>query len=468
MIAEKCKTLAKVAHGKVLRGKGDTVIRGHFTDTRSPVPGGLFIALRGENFDGHAFVHDAFTKHGAAAVMVERESAIDDLPSEANAILVDDARQAYLDLAAAHRQNLKNCMWIGVTGSVGKSTTKEMIAAILASASPPRKIQKAQGSFNNEIGLSRTILETDSEHDCAVLELGTNHPGEISRLAQSACPQIAVITCAAESHLEAFGSVENIAREKGSILDAQSSSDTAILNIDDTYFEHWQSRARGSVLSFGLSAQADVQGWDLRFNENGCARFNVYCAPMNSTATCTLSIPGAHLPMNALAAIAATLATGVPLDEACAALAQFKGLTRRFALHDLNGVTLIDDAYNASPKSFRAALETLNTMPASRRIVVAGGMLELGKTSAEQHRALGKTLASSKLQELHVVGDLGREIGVAALESGLNSIRVAFHSTPEEAAKALKNDMNSGDVILIKGSHGIQLDRCVKALLSSR
>jgi len=259
----------------MLRGGPDLQVRGHFTDTRSPVRGGLYVALRGDRFDGNAFAREAVEQHGAAAVLVDREQALVGVPEYAGAILVEDAREAYLGIAAAHRRKLAKCLWLGVTGSVGKSTTKEMLAHILSAAKPTRKIHKAQGSFNNAVGLSKTILETSADTDAAVLELGTNHIGEIEPLAQAARPNIAVITRAAESHLEAFGTVENVAREKGAILKFQTIRDTAILNADDTYFGIWKQAAKGRVIAFGLNENADLRATKIKIDEMGRAQFKI-------------------------------------------------------------------------------------------------------------------------------------------------------------------------------------------------
>ena len=463
MIQESFASLATSANGKMLRGAPELFIRGHFTDTRSPVRGGLYVALRGDRFDGNLFAREAVERHGAAAVLIDREQTLEGWPEYAGAILVEDARTAYLGIAAAHRRKLSKCLWLGVTGSVGKSTTKEMLAHILSAAKPARRIQKAQGSFNNAVGLSKTILETGGDIDAAVLELGTNHIGEIEPLAEAARPQIAVITRAAESHLEAFGTVENVAREKGAILKFQTANDTAVLNADDTFFELWRNSAKGRVLSFGLRESADVRATKIAIDEMGRARFRVTFA--GSTTNCALHVSGEHQVSNALAAIAASLAAGVSLEDAASFAGTFEGIARRFAVHRRSGVTLIDDAYNANPASFKAALDTLMTLAAQRRFVIAGGMLELGAQSDARHGELGAALAQLKLDGLALVGDLAKAIGNSAVQNGQDASRVNFHQNPEEAAAMLAPLLRPGDAVLVKGSHGINLDRCVDLLL---
>jgi len=463
VIQETFETLATSANGKLLRGGKELVVKGHFTDTRSPVPGGLYVALRGERFDGNLFAREAVERFGASAVLVDRETALEGIPEYAGAILVDDARAAYLNLAAAHRTKLSTCLWLGVTGSVGKSTTKDMLSHILCAALPSHKIHKAPGSFNNEIGLSKTILETPPDAGASVLELGTNHPGEIEALTLTARPNIAVITCAAESHLEAFGTVENVAKEKAAILKFQTQSDTAILNADDTHFEFWKGLSKARVMSFGLSPAADVRATNVQIDDMGLPRFCVEFA--GSFAHCSLRVPGLHQVSNALAAIGAALAAGVSLEEAAVFVGTFEGTARRFSVHRAGGVTLIDDAYNANPASFKAALKTLQTLQANRRFVIAGGMLELGEQSEQQHQELGASIAQLDLNNLTVVGQLACKIGVSAIKNGHDAFALNEFETPEEAAFVLGRMLRPGDAVLIKGSHGIQLERSVDALL---
>lgn len=453
MIHENLTTLAGAAKGRVLNAANNPTVNGLFTDTRTPIQGGLFVALRGENFDGNTYAREAVERHGAAAVLVDREQSAGNLP----AILVEDTRIGFLNIAAAHRQRIRNCTWLGVTGSVGKSTTKEMLAHILKTVHPKKKIQKAEGSFNNEIGLSKTILETEPGTDFAVLELGTNHPGEIERLANAARPNIAVITRAAESHLEAFGSVENVAREKGTILNFQTPSDFAILNADDPHFEMWKGMTCAKVISFGLGAGADIRATQIELNAGARAQFTIG----DSDVRIQLSVPGAHQVSNALAAIAAASAAGVSLSDAAKAAASFTGVARRFTIENFRGATLIDDAYNASPTSFAAALDTLSSMIAKRRFVVVGGMLELGAQSDMHHKELGAKLAQSNISNLILVGDLARIAGNSAIKHGFEKFATSFCNTPEEAGRLLALLLRRGDAALVKGSHGIHLERCL-------
>jgi UDP-N-acetylmuramoyl-tripeptide--D-alanyl-D-alanine ligase len=461
MISERLEELANAAGGKLINGKPDLLIKGLFSDTRAPLAGGMFVALRGDNFDGNRFAREAIEKHGAAAVLLDRPDAAKELPKGAGAILVGDTREGYLGIASSHRKKLSTKLWYGVTGSVGKSTTKEMLAHILESGAGLR-IHKAKGSFNNAVGLSHTILGMSETQQAAVLEIGTNHPGEIRQLAAVARPNVAVITCAAESHLEAFHTVENVAREKGEILAFQEAQDVAILNADSPYLPLWKRMARGKVLTFGLSTNALIHAKYIRVNEAGCAAFMVRCG--DEIADCVLRVPGLHQVSNALAAMAAGMAGGMTLAATARAMNTFEGVARRFAVRTLHGITLIDDAYNANPASFSAALETLKAMHATRRFVVAGDMLELGEASGAQHLELGRRLAECNLRGLITVGELASVAGAAAVGNGLSRANWMPCATPEAAGAALKPILREGDVVLVKGSHSIHLENCCAIL----
>jgi UDP-N-acetylmuramoyl-tripeptide--D-alanyl-D-alanine ligase len=453
-------SLAAAAGGRLVCGKADATVRGIFTDTRTPLKGGLFVALRGENFDGNAFAREAITRLGAAAVLIDNPEAAETLPKNAGAILVQDSRDGYLGIAAQHRRELNPVLFFGVTGSVGKSTTKEMLSHILEHGAA-WNVHKAKGSFNNAVGLSHTILEANRQHQAAVLELGTNHPGEIKQLAAVARPQIAVITCAAESHLEAFGTVANVAREKATILAFQNERDIAVLNADDPHFEIFKRAAPGRTVTFGTHVRADFSVRQLTMQQ-GMARFLIRHG--DDIAECNLRVAGNHQAMNAAAAIAAACCAGRSLLECAAAINTFEGVARRFAMRSVRGVTLIDDAYNANPASFRSALATLKSMTALRKFVVAGDMLELGESAPALHKKLGHELAECGLHRLLTVGKLAALSGEAALTCGLKPSQWLECATPELAAQKLNPLLEPGDVVLIKGSHGIHLERCIQRL----
>ncbi|MFH0939133.1 MAG: UDP-N-acetylmuramoyl-tripeptide--D-alanyl-D-alanine ligase [Planctomycetota bacterium] len=460
-MTERLDILALAAGGRVLSGDPNTLISGIFTDTRALVRGGLFIALRGENFDGNRFAGDAIQKYGAAAVLLDKAEAAKNLPENAAVILVEDSRKAYLNLAFHHRSNLLSAVWFGITGSVGKSSVKEMLAHVLEQAAG-WNAHKAPASFNNAVGLSQTVLGATSEHQAVVLELGTNHPGEIKALAAVARPNIAIITCAAEAHLEAFGSVVNIAREKGDLLSFQDDQDVAVLNADDPHLPLWRSLALGKIITFGQSEQADVRGKQACVNATGCVEFMVRCG--DSIADCRLRVLGGHQVMNALAAIAAAIAAGVRLEDAARAVNTFEGVARRLALKETQSATLIDDAYNANPASFAAALAALKNLRAQRKFLIAGDMLELGLDAPQYHRELGRLIADCALTTVVTVGPLAALAGAAAVKDCSSPLNWISCSTPQEAAQALKPSLRPGDVVLLKASHGIHLEKCMEIL----
>lgn len=454
------ESIAALTGGTIVQGHPAQTVRGVFTDTRAPLSGGLFLAIRGERFDGHAFLGQA-AGSGAGAVLADRREALDAGALErfpaCGAVLVRDARTAYLALGAAHRAFLGKRgrpRWLAVTGSAGKSTVKEMLAGILARSGSVRRAAK---SFNNEIGVPATILGAAPTHYAAVLELGTNHPGEIERLARVARPQVAVITNAGRVHLEALGSVEGVAREKGMILAFQEAGDTAVLNADDPHLSLWKALARGRVLTFGFSPGAGVHGTPM---PDGTLRLSIE----GHAAAVRLAVPGAHNARNALAAAAAAHAGDASFEDIVAGLEGFAGVARRLAACEVNGVTLIDDAYNANPESFAAALDVLAEQNAARRFVVAGDMLELGSEAVALHAALGGQIAALGPQALLTVGAFANHAGKAAVRSGLPKRAWIACKTPEAAAERLAKVLRPGDAVLVKGSNGMRLERCLEAL----
>lgn len=509
---------ARVVGGRLSRGRSRLPLSGVFTDTRRPLCGGLFLALRGENFDGNTFAAAALAA-GAAAVVVDSEKVAVELrrrkeeAPEKGIILVADGRAAYLALAAAHRRRLTQARWFAVTGSAGKSTVKEMLAHILESGAG-WKTHRAPHSFNNEVGLSATILGAGREHRAVVLELGANRPGEIASLAAAARPETAVVLNAGPVHLGGFGSVEDVAREKGALLDALTGEAVFHLNADEPFYKSWREQARkrtekkGRELSFSRRAAPAAALWieDVRTVlhwENPAAasnpagstdagprsavagerlspwetRFRVRLrVPANDpagdagdaagaaeeTVEVSLPLPGRHNAFNAAAALAAARGAGVSAAAAAAALAAFQGLSRRLTPRLIGGVLLLDDAYNANPPAFEAALEVLAEFTDRRRFVIAGDMLELGGESEELHRRLGRGLARVRPAGIVTVGE-------AAAVAGEEAARVAGTpwtkaASPEEAAELLLPRLQAGDVVLLKGSHAVRLDRALTAL----
>ncbi|MBE7465865.1 MAG: UDP-N-acetylmuramoyl-tripeptide--D-alanyl-D-alanine ligase [Planctomycetes bacterium] len=467
MLELNLEQLAAVVGGQLVSGPARRWVGSIATDTRAELSGSLFIALRGERFDGHAFVSQALG-NGAAAVLVERVDPawlLERRPDQ-GAIRVPDTREAYLRLGSWARLNHPAKAWFAVTGSAGKTSVKEMLAQILGVGANLR-VHRALKSFNNEVGVPATICSAPLDAQAVVLELGTNHPGEILRLAGVARPHVAILNNAGPSHLEAFENVTNVAREKGDILAFQGAEDIAVLNADDPYFELWRSRAYGRVISFGIDARAGVRAEDVRL-EASASRFTLRIG--RGRTEVHLPAPGSHNIRNALAAAAAAHAIGIAPEQVAAGLADFGGTARRFQTEDLDGIMLIDDAYNASPLSFQAALETVRhaTGGRGRLLIVAGDMLELGATATAHHEALGGQLAALEPAALFTVGPLAGLAGEQAVRAGLASDRWTACRKPEEAAAALEPLLQQGDVVLIKGSNGVGLERCVSYLRERR
>ena len=461
MFTDSLNAVASATGGVLLQGNGTQPVRGVFTDTRQPVRGGLFLALKGDRFDGHDFLVAA-RAGGAAGILVSQMESLSTMEmGECGVILVPDTRQAYLDLARAYRLKLDHVRWFGITGSAGKTSVKGMLAHILRCGAG-WKVHCAEKSFNNDVGLPATVLGADVTHRAVVLELGTNHPGEIARLADAARPHVAVLNNAGPSHLEAFGTVTRVAEEKGHIFDHLGAGDCAVLNADDAHFEFWRAQLKGRVLTFGLRRDADVRAEAI--DERPGVGVHFYLCIGTRAEEIQLRVPGRHNVRNALAAAAAARAAYAPVEAIRDGLCGYKGTERRFCAQDVKGVLLIDDAYNASPLSFRAALETLQEFAGHRIFVIAGDMLELGERAVTYHEELGRWLAKTAPHGLFTVGELAGNAGRVAVAMGLAADAWSSCSTPEEAAERLRPQLQPGDVVLVKGSNGMKLNRCVKRL----
>ncbi len=439
-------------------------IGGYSIDSRTARAGDLFFALRGENHDGHDHVGSALER-GAVAAVVEREVAG---ASPDQLVRVPDSLEALQQLA-------KNLLteWggpiVGVTGSAGKTTTKDLTARVLSAAGPTHK---SFGNLNNAFGLPKSVLEmatdgrTPSGYRFCVLEMGMSTPGEIRRLTEIAPPTVGVVTIVAPVHTEFFeDGIEGVADAKAELIDGLKPGGTAVLNADDPRVARMRDRRDDiTALTYGFADTADVRATDLEAEGLSGSRFRVD-TPAGS-ADVHLPLVGRHNVGNALAAIAAGLALDVPLGAAVDALAdaepsKMRGQVVRLA----NGVTILDDSYNSSPKAFEAMVTALSEIvDAKRRIVVAGEMLELGAESAEMHAACGRAVAAAGIDLLAGVRGDARALVDAARDAGMGD-RTLFLDTPEAAAEWLAGELRDGDVVLVKGSRGVATDRVVAALV---
>jgi UDP-N-acetylmuramoyl-tripeptide--D-alanyl-D-alanine ligase len=448
---------AAAARGRLSSGDGRWA--GISTDTRSLQPGQLFVALRGEHFDGHEFVSAAFARGAAGAVVsaVRDEWSRDPACAGKPLIVVDDTLAALGALAAAHRSRFEIPV-VAVTGSTGKTTVKEMIAHVLGKS---RRVLQSAENFNNEIGVPLTLLSLNADHQAAVIEMAMRGRGQIRYLAGLARPSMGVITNIGPSHLELLGDLESVARAKGELLESLNGG-VAVLNADDEQFSLLASLAPGPVVTFGIECPADFGAADLRPQPAAGFRFR-FTHPAGALET-TLPLPGQHQVYNALATAAAVAQLGVDGPAALAALGDFQARRGRLRMvRSSRGFTIIDDCYNASPASMRAALEVLAEFEGGRRYAVLGDMKELGSGEVAFHREVGAAAAAAGLETLVTFGELARHLGEAAADR-LGGDRVIAADDHEAAADLLLERLAPGDTVLVKGSRAMGMERIVERL----
>jgi UDP-N-acetylmuramoyl-tripeptide--D-alanyl-D-alanine ligase len=449
--------LAKFAGGSLAAGNPDVTISRISTDSRTLQPGDLFVPLRGDNFDGHKFIEQA-VERGSAGAMVE-ENWKGATPSEFALIRVADTLIGYQTLAASYRQSL-SLKVIAITGSNGKTSTKDFVAATLARRF---RVTKTEGNFNNHVGLPQTMLAASREDEIAVWEIGMNHPGEITALAKLAAPNVAIVTNVGLAHIEFMGSRKAIATEKGALAEAVGAEGTVILNADDPFSEEIAGRTRARVVFAGIEKGA-VRATDVSQSPGG-SEFTILEEAHRCRAQ--LPVPGMHMVQNAMLAIAAGRAFGLSLEECAVGLASTPLTKARLQIREIDGIRFIDDSYNANPDSMKAALRTVIELEADgRRIAVLGEMGELGQESERRHREVGEAAAKFALDELITVGALGAAMAEAARTAGLEK-SVAVDS-PQAAAKLLSDSAAPGDLILVKGSRSARMERVLEEFQKQR
>ena len=444
--------LSKIAEFTAATGDfpGEELVERYSIDSRTIAPGALFFAVKGERLDGHEFVSAAL-ENGAVAAVV-RQDQWHRFRGNPRLLAVDDTLIALQTLAAAVRR-LWGRSLIGITGSAGKTTTKEATAHLLASQF---RVLKSEGNFNNHFGLPLMLLKLEPEHDLAVIEMGMSHAGEIRALAKIAQPDIGVVTNVAPVHLEFFDSLAGIARAKYELIESLPSSGTAILNADDEYVSHFGRDFRGRVIQYGTSIGADVCAGNIDSQGAQGSEFDIVVAGSREHAR--LPLLGDHNVLNALAAVSAAMVCGMKLGPAVAALATLKPSDSRGEVLQLGNITVINDCYNSNPKALEAMVDALSGMKAARRIVVAGEMLELGPAGEELHRESGRHIGEKKIDVLLGVRGFAQELVEGAQQSGT---RAEFVATPEEAGEWLVRETRDGDVVLLKASRGVKLERAL-------
>jgi UDP-N-acetylmuramoyl-tripeptide--D-alanyl-D-alanine ligase len=411
----------------------------------------LFVALRGENFEGHDFI-EAGAKAGATGALVDLNWA-GNVPNNFALLRATDTLQAYQMLAANYRRSL-TLKVLAITGSNGKTSTKDFAASVLARRF---RVTKTEGNFNNHVGLPRTILEATSEDEVAVWEIGMNHPGEIAALSKIAAPDAAIITNIGVAHIEFMGSREAIAAEKGALAEAIETQGTVILNADDPFSEGIAARTRAKVVSAGTTGGA-VRAIEIRQSAEG-SEFTI----VEGAHRCRAQLPvaGTHMVQNALLAVAAGRAFGLSIEECAAGLAAAPLTKARLQIKEIGGVQFLDDSYNANPDSMKAALRTLVELDAEgKRIAVLGEMRELGAESERGHREIGETAATLGVDQLITIGDAAELIAEGARIAGLDKVSSARSTS--EAAKLLSEMAEPGDLVLIKGSRASRTEEVIE------
>ncbi len=445
--------ILKATNAVLLQGSAHTSFRSVSTDSRAIKLGSLFIPLVGRKFDGHNFITNSLMRGAAGALTANNLNYI---PKNKVLIKVTDTQKALHEIALCHRKKFKLPM-IGITGSSGKTTTKDMLASIL---SQEGKTLKNEQNYNNEIGVPLTLLNLDRTHKAAVIEMAMQRKGEIDELARIVLPKIAVITNIGEAHVQYLKSRKNIAKVKAEILNYLKRGDITVLNAEDDYFKFLKRKAKkASVISYGLSRKAEVHASGIVRKNHGIS-FNLNFR--NKKYGIELPLPGIHNVYNALAASAAALSLGIKLISIQKGLSKFKPSSKRMEIITKRGIRIINDSYNANPSSMKAALSVLSeqgpvvgaTLP--RRIAVLGDMLELGHLSKKAHVDIGKCAARKHTDILVTKGFLSKDIALGAKKTGMKKVYSA--KSNEQAYKILKKLVRPNDVILIKGSRGMKME----------
>lgn len=428
----------------------NAVVQGYSIDSRTLVPGELFFAVRGERFDGHDYVHTALARGAVAAVIARRQASR--FPDKSKLLVVDDTLPALQSLASAVRR-LWGKTLVAITGSAGKTTTKEAVAHVLAAKF---RVLKSEGNLNNHFGLPLQLLRLEAEDEIAVVEMGMSHAGEIAVLAKIAHPDVGVVTNIAPVHLGFFNSVAEIARAKYELIESLHAGGTAILNADDEYVSQFGRDFHGKVVTYGVQHPASVRAQNLESHGKDGETFDLICDGYRGQAS--LPLLGMHNVYNVLAAIAVALEQNISPSQAVAALGTLVAADKRGQVVGIGGATVINDCYNSNPRALDAMVDVVAAMPAQRRIVVAGEMLELGPASEELHLACGRHIAECRIDVLIGVRGLAQHIVTAAQAGGVQS---KFFATPEEAGEWLAREVRPQDAVLLKASRGVKLERAL-------
>lgn len=452
MKAHLLSRIADEIHGRPLGD--DATVSSVATDSRSATAGSLFFAIVGEHVDGHEFVGEAF-RRGASAAVVSRLEGV-----RGPAIVVSDTVGALSDLAAFDRR-MSDAKVVAITGSSGKTTTKDLTAAVLRSR---LEVQASPGSYNNEIGLPLTLLGGGPDTQVVVCEMGSRGIGHIADLCRVASPDVGIVTNVGVAHMELFGSLANVKEAKAELVESLGPSGTAIISADDPVVRTFRGRTQARVLTYGRSRDADVRADNLELSDGGFAHFDIVSE--DERVSTDLAVPGEHMVSNALAAAAAGVAFDIPLVEVAEALRDARISSWRMETFvNTDGVVVVNDAYNANPMSMAAALKTVRWMArGSRMAAVLGTMAELGPVSQAEHERVGELAARLGVERVILVGRETEAIASAAIREGVEPEDVALYDDPAEALSDVKGWAKSGDVVLFKGSRVVGLERIAEAM----
>ncbi len=450
----------KAINGELLLGSLESSITGISTDSRSIKEGELFFALEGENYDGHKFVNQAISNGASGAVISSNKDAVSSLlDGFKKCILVEvvDTLKALGDLAKFYRNSLRT-RFIAVTGSNGKTTTKDMIYHVLQNFN---SVTRSRKSFNNFVGVPLTIFDTDSTQDFCVVEMGTNAPGEIRRLSEIVFPDFAILTNISFTHLEGLGSIEGVANEKAELIENMAGNGILVTNADDDWCNRIANRFNGRVISFGFNKSADLKASNVKRNDSG------FVFTINDSFTVNLSVLGKHNIYNAMAVIAICNAVGISIENICDKFIDFKLPPMRMEKQVCGDIVVINDGYNSNPSSMSAALEELSQLTApGRKILVCGDMLELGNYTESMHREIGAKVANADIDVLWTVGSCSRFVVEEAIANGMPEERIRSCETSEEASSFVASYLKKDDTVLIKGSRGMKLENVVRQIES--
>ncbi|MBU4312046.1 MAG: UDP-N-acetylmuramoyl-tripeptide--D-alanyl-D-alanine ligase [Candidatus Omnitrophica bacterium] len=440
--------------GRLLSGKEEDILRGISIDTRRIKGGELFLAIKGQRFDGHNFILDAISKD-AGGVLVQDGCIVNSKfkMGDVSFVSVPDSIKALGDLANFHRGRFKIPL-IGITGSNGKTTTKEMTAAILAKK---LNVLKNFGTENNQIGVPLTLMRLKPEHNIGVLEMGTNRLGEVRRLSEIARPSVALITNIGPSHLEHLKDTDTVLKAKCEILEFLDKDAKVVINADDELLE--KLKIKQKVVKFGMDKSYDFYADKVDLEPDGI-KFR-----LNGKHEIEMSVVGRHNVYNALAAIAASWDFGVSIDEIKEALRDFRVPNMRMEVKRLGDIRIINDSYNSNPLSMRKAIEALKDMTTKgRKILVAGDMLELGNLSGRFHHLVGRQAAESGIDVIVAVGKLAEHVANGAQEAGMSQKKIKMCNLTKDACEAMLSLVKKGDTVLVKGSRAMKMETIVEGL----